>query len=351
MDWYELRRNDFSLSSDHQQLRASFHSFFSKECPLEVVRAAEPLGFDAGLWKRLCNMDAVAMSLPEVKGGAGATLVELVLICEELGRALAPVPLVGHCVAARLLAATEASQRFIDRAAAGTAIFALALQRFLRAPLLVPDAALAAGVLALEGDELCLYETAHPVQHVRNQGSTPLAWWQPVDDARRIVLADGNRAASLHAAAAREWRLLMSAALIGLAEGALRLAVDFARSRNTLGVPIGSLQGVSFQLADIQIGIRAGRHLIWRAAWMHEHEPGGRSELIEMALPYAARVATHAAAHGQHVQGGLGFSAEAPSSLYFLRSKGWSVLGGNPQDGFTRVADVYLNRELRSAGR
>ena len=104
MDRYELRRLDYSLSEDHLAIQEAYKQFFKTHCPIETVRAAQESGFDKSLWERLCAMGATTMALPESAGGDGATLVDLTLVAEEIGRFLAPVPWIDHVVAARLLA-------------------------------------------------------------------------------------------------------------------------------------------------------------------------------------------------------------------------------------------------------
>ena len=96
MDRYELRRLDYSLSEDHEAIQSAYREFFKTHCPIETVRAAEESGFDKSLWERLCAMGATSMALPESSGGDGATLVDLTLVAEELGRVLAPVPWIDH---------------------------------------------------------------------------------------------------------------------------------------------------------------------------------------------------------------------------------------------------------------
>ena len=104
MDRFELRRQDYSLSEHHVDLQTAYKQFFKTHCSIETVRAAEPSGFDKNLWERLCAMGASTMALPESSGGDGATLVDLTLVAEEIGRVLAPVPWIDHVCAARLLA-------------------------------------------------------------------------------------------------------------------------------------------------------------------------------------------------------------------------------------------------------
>jgi alkylation response protein AidB-like acyl-CoA dehydrogenase len=178
-----------------------------------------------------------------------------------------------------------------------------------------------------------------PPPAVRTQGSTPLAWWD-LASGRRHELAEGPTAVALYETARAEWKLLTAAALVGLTERALSIAVEFTKTRQTMGVPIGSLQGVSFPLADIAIGTSGARNLIRRAAWLLENEPGTRPELAPAAFAYAAQVATSGATTAAHMQGGLGFTVEADASLYFLRAKGWSVLAGDPARDVLAVGDA-----------
>jgi alkylation response protein AidB-like acyl-CoA dehydrogenase len=176
---------------------------------------------------------------------------------------------------------------------------------------------------------------------VANQGSTPLAWWD-LSGGRRQELAAGPDARARYQVARAEWKLLTAAALVGLTERALGIAVEFARTRETMGVPIGSLQGVAFPLADVAIGISGARNLIWRAGWMLAHEPAEARRLVPAAFAYAAQVATHGATTSAHMQGGLGFTIEADASLYFLRAKGWSLLAGDPAEDVIAVADALV---------
>jgi alkylation response protein AidB-like acyl-CoA dehydrogenase len=85
MERFELRRQDYSLDDDQQAVREGFGDFFTKQVPSSLVRSAEPLGFDADLWQRVVAMGATSMALPEAVGGDDATLVDLVLVAEELG--------------------------------------------------------------------------------------------------------------------------------------------------------------------------------------------------------------------------------------------------------------------------
>ena len=85
---------DLSLSAEQQQLVDSFAAMYARESTSERVRAAEPSGFDPGLWKALLTTGAVEMAVDDVAGGWVASELELALIAEQYGRALASAPVI-----------------------------------------------------------------------------------------------------------------------------------------------------------------------------------------------------------------------------------------------------------------
>ena len=93
-------------STDQEAIDGAFGAFFAAESPIEAVRAAAPTGFDPRLWSSLTAMGGAGMALPEPRGG-GAGLADLAVVARQLGRHLAPVPLIEHSVACRLLAAAS----------------------------------------------------------------------------------------------------------------------------------------------------------------------------------------------------------------------------------------------------
>lgn len=92
------------FTEDEQAIHEAFAAFFAKECTTEAVRKAAPLGFCRDLWQKLCETGAPGMALPENFGGGGADLREIGIVVGLTGSSIAPVPLVEHAVASRLLA-------------------------------------------------------------------------------------------------------------------------------------------------------------------------------------------------------------------------------------------------------
>ena len=131
----------------------------------------------------------------------------------------------------------------------------------------------------------------------------------------------------------------MAAAQVGLAEGAHRIAVDFAKERVAFGVPIGSFQAVAHPLVDVAMAVTSARRLVWKAAWFSEHEPAEATRLVAMAYLFATRTANRSATVGVHTQGGLGFTLESDEQMFFRRAKGWALVGGDPTAELALIAD------------
>lgn len=346
MDRYELRRLDYSLTEDHVDLQTAYRQFFKTHSDIETVRAAEPSGFDKSLWERLCAMGATTMALPESVGGDGATLVDLTLVAEELGRFLAPVPWIDHVVAARLLARLGALES--EDVVNGTQLVAIDPQH--NAPTgsrLIPAGSIADHIIVRDGDDLVQLEFSTRPARVDNIGKLPMAWVDPAAADSRVVLAGGPDALAEYQRALDEWRLLTAAALVGLVEETMTIAAEFAKSRYTLGVPIGTLQGISHPLANIAITVQSGRGLVRRAAWFLDNEPDERPELAPSAFVFMAEEAAKAATMAVHVQGGLGVSAEAAATAYLVRARGWALAGGDPAATAVHIAGIVAARESR----
>jgi alkylation response protein AidB-like acyl-CoA dehydrogenase len=349
-----LRRADFSLSDEQEALRDNFKAIFERSCPIDRVKDAGPVGYDEKIWRQLLDMRIVAMGVPEESGGDGAGLVELVLVAEQLGSVLAPVPLIDALTAARLLAragaSASASPGVSDWAAGaldGSRLVTVALHPAStgsRPPQLVPSGAIADAAIGLVGDELVLLRPDEPPAHVANHGSTPLARYDfgasgpPV--AERLVLASGEQARRLHADAVREWKLLTAAALVGLSDGALRRGVEFAIGREAFGAPIATFQAVSHPLVDVAMAVTGTRRLVWKAAWYADNEPGEARDLVPMAYLAAAEAGMKGPTVGVHVQGGLGFTVESDMHLYFRRARGWTLVAGDPSAELDAIADI-----------
>ena len=146
--------------------------------------------------------------------------------------------------------------------------------------------------------------------------------------------------------------MLTAAALVGVAQEALTIAVDYAKERTAFGVPIGTFQALSHPMADAAMGIESARRIARKAAWFVEHEPDGADRLAAMALLHASEVATTTAHLAIHVLGGIGFTVEAAPHLYYRKAKGYVLAGGDPQAELQVIAALaYDERRVRAPWR
>ena len=323
---------DLGLSADQEAIGELFDNFFTSESPTTVARASEPLGFDATLWSKVIELGAPGMgSSPDI-GGGGASLGDLVVVAESFGRAIAPVPLVEHLAALTLL--TDADL------VAGDAIAGVALQPAGADGIfsLVPNGAIANVIVGVDGNETVAVRSTPPMQGPPNHACAPIAD-RSAREGDRVVLGPS----SLFSAVLDRWRVLTAASLVGIADAAKKLGVEYVKEREQFGVPIGSFQAVQHGLADLPVVIDGARLLTHKAAWALDSVEDGiidwennditdGSTLATMAFLFAADAAVMATDRSLHYHGGYGFAEEYDIQLYYRRARGWSLIAGDPSD-------------------
>jgi alkylation response protein AidB-like acyl-CoA dehydrogenase len=338
----EVRREDYALSTEQIELRKAFAGLFTEHAPLSRARDTGTAGFDADLWNRVAST-VLGIAVPQRLGGDGGALLDVAIVVEEQGRHLACVPLIENVVAARLFAALpHASLDQLAPMLAGTVRTGLVLEPMPTSePPLVGGGSAATQVLMLDVDDLVLID-APDLRVVRSLGHSGLTQLTTTTTSHRTVLASGATAISAMQIAGMEWGVLSAAALIGLAEGALNLAVSYAKVRTAFDVPIGSFQALSHPLADAAIAIVGGRRLVHKAAWHLDHTEPAAAALTLVALRHARQTADRTSALAIHVLGGVGLSLESDAHLFFTRAKAWAALAGDPERDLLRLADVMF---------
>jgi alkylation response protein AidB-like acyl-CoA dehydrogenase len=325
---------DFGLTDSQTMLVDSLGALLDQESSAAVVRAAEPLGFDASLWRSLRQFGPVEMAVAEEQGGWGASMLDLCLVAEALGRRCAPVPVVETQVAARLLArlGAEALGPLLDDGAIATVALHDATGDTAR---LVPAGAVADSVLVLAAGELRLVRNQPVPPLVPNHANLPLA---DVLFGNAEVLASGPEAQVAFEAAIDEWLLLTSSLLLGMAAGALDLAVEYAKARRAFGQPIGAFQGIAHRLADVATDVDGASLLVREAAWSMDTGLEEAAERACMAFAFTSDIARQATYWAVHTLGGYGVMLEYDVQLFFRRVRGCSGVYGGPDAAYGRVA-------------
>lgn len=329
---------DLSLSGEQRQLVDSFAAMYARESTSERVRAAEPSGFDSRLWDALLETGAVEMAVGEEAGGWGAWEIDLALIAEQYGRAVASAPVIEAQVAARLLGRCgDPAAGLLSEVLNGTRLVSFAPRPARDGVLgLAPAGAVTDAVVASIGERLVAVPVADNRRSVQNLGSLPLADITLGDDV--LVLAEGDDARRLFSDALDLWLTLTAAALAGAAKKAVELGVEYAKQRHAFGTAIGTFQAVSHPLADSATAADGALLLAFEAACAFGDEPDRVTELAAMAFAFAYETARDATQRSLHIHGGYGFGMEGDIQLYYRRVRGWAMAFGEPAIALDRVA-------------
>ena len=342
---------EFDFSSDQKQLKEQARRFLADRCDRTAVRAVldGPQSFDAALWKGLAEQGYLGAAIPEAYGGLGAGYLELCVIAEELGRAVAPVPFsssIGLAAEFLLRAGTEAQkQRYLPALASGEMIGTLALAE--RAGKTTPDAVQASvsgGKLSGVKMPVVDGDIAHfAVVAARGQGGVSLylvdlagAGVQrevltTVDPTRsQARIAFDGAAAELLGAEGEGWALLeavldraavlMAFEQVGGSDRALETARDYALERFAFGRPIGSMQAIKHMLADMYVSATLARSNAYYGAWALSTDAAELPEAAATARVSATQAYQHCARNNIQVHGGMGFTWEFDCHLHYRRS-------------------------------
>ena len=352
---------NLEFSEDQKFVQQSARDYLARHAGLDVCRGVleSDRPYDAELWKGVAEMGWLGAVVPEAYGGAGLGHLELVLIAQEIGRALAPIPFASSVYLASeallQLGSEEQKQSWLPRLASGEAIGCFAVAEGLgdpelsqvrcelvdgalrgeKLPVLDGDAAHLAVVLAADGEgtSLVLVDLAGP-----GVTRTAVQSFDPSRSQARVVFdgAPAERLGTAGEGAVLAERLLDRAAVllgfeqIGGAERALELTREFTMGRYAFGRPVASFQALKHRMVDVfarnQIALSNGYYAAWALS----------SEADELPLAACSvRVAASDAfvlASEEMIQmyGGVGFTWEYDCHLFYRRAQLLSLALGSP---------------------
>ena len=135
-------------------------------------------------------------------------------------------------------------------------------------------------------------------------------------------------------------RIGIAALSLGIAEGAYEEALRYAGVRKQFGRPIGSFQGVSFQLADMAMEIEAGTHLLYHAAWLKQNGRPFKKEAA-MAKLYCSELAMRATTKAVQIFGGYGYTTDYPVERMMRDAKVWEI-----GEGTSEIQRIVIARHI-----
>jgi alkylation response protein AidB-like acyl-CoA dehydrogenase len=321
--------------SEHQQLmRETLARFLDEHSSTARVRAALPEGFDRKLWMGLAELGSFSIRVPMGAGGLGLGTLDAVVLMEEVGRSLASGPVAETVLSARLLALLggAAQEGLLGKVTSGQSVVGIAFHDVARMPVQwVAGGSVADAVIARDGDRIILIDMPHTMRRGEpNLASNPIAELG-LGGAASVELACGGEACLVFAQAIEEWKLLMAAALSGLAREALRLAAAYASERVAFGRFIGTYQGISHPLADLITDIDGGKYLVWKTIRDIADRTAGAGSAISLTAWWNADTAARTVTQALQTFGGYGLTTDYDIHLYNLRAKAWPLVFGDPE--------------------
>ncbi len=352
---------DFRPTEAQRLLASAARDVLTRHCPIETPPDGTPTGPDAGaLWAILAELGWPGLLVPGDLGGSDGTLLDVMVLCEEMGRFGLVSPYVQSAVVAtRLLltAGSAAQRRVVADMAMGRRICALAIREDSGA--LAPAAMALSGRpgQTLRGTKLFVSdaERAHDlvvaarapsgttVFHVdRHRAGITLAPMASMggerlfevtfDDvavtASDVVGAEGAGWDALEAALGLGV-LAACAEMVGAAQRILDLAVLYARTRVQSGRPIGAFQAVQHACADLARGVESARPLVLHAAWKAQQGVPAQAD-IAMAASYAGDACLAVARRAHQIFGAISYCDEHPLHRFHKRIVAARLAFGDP---------------------
>jgi alkylation response protein AidB-like acyl-CoA dehydrogenase len=307
---------DFGFSDEQQQIKATARDLLGERSPFPRVRAAaEARVDDAELWAELRALGWPGIAVAEEHGGQGLGAVELAILLEELGYAVAATPFLGTALAALALqrGGSDAQRaRWLPGLASGE------LTGGFGRPGLAADADGAAVIVLLDDAGATVIDGA----------DADVTRLETIDPTRRYARVAGEGPA-LGGDVARRSAGALAAELVGVAQRALDMTVAYVKERRQFGVPVGAFQAVSHRCAEMLLQTESARSAAYFAAWAADAAPDRLAEAAGIATAAAGEAARAVTGSAIQAHGGIGFTWEADVHWLFKRAQvGAELLGG-----------------------
>src|SRR5262245_44928719 len=352
---------NFGFTEEQELLREQVRRFMQSDCPLREVRslAKSADGFSKGLWSKMAELGWLGLVIPERFGGLGLKWVDLVVVLEETGRGLSPLPLVSHHLAATALMRCGAERQkeiWLPKLASGEVVGTLAL--YDDPTWISPDAITLNGIngskrFVPDAQSAKLLLLAH-----RSSSGLALALVdrgtkgvsvaaEPLVDAtkRTATVKLENPSSETTPLSANDLEFLtdcgavaVTAEMVGAADAALQMTTSYAKTRIQFGAPIGKYQGVKHRLAEMYVDVESFKSLLYYAAWTVDDAPVELPRAASLAKAYASDAFARIGIDAVGLHGAIGFTAEYDAQLFLKRSKWARPAFGDSDHHYERVA-------------
>lgn len=325
---------DFHLDDDQLALQDHVARFCRARWPLERIAERSGAALDRAEWSELAGLGVTSVMIDEVRGGLGLGAVEAAVVFEQLGRHLAPGPLLWSALGAIVIDETAGSGRIAGGVEDAGA-----------APYFVEHAAHIDTLIVLRPGGVWRVDAAQLPAATAAEALDPLSSvgvFASLPAGARV--GDGEAAARLR----RVGVVLCAALQLGIAGAALDVAVAYSLEREQFGVPIGSFQALKHLMADMYVRVGLARSATWAAAAVLDDPAVGDADRSASAAKLlAGEAAVENARASIQVLGGMGFTWEMPPHFLLKRALVLDQAFGTPTSHALALA-ASLEKEQRA---
>ena len=376
---------DVLPSEEEQMVKNLAREFLEAECPPRLAREMEKddLGYPPELWRKMADLGWLGISLPEEYGGQGLSLTYLGIILEEIGRAIAPVPLHSTAVPALTIAreGTEEQRReLLPQVSRGDLLLTWAFNE--EDPRFLPHTVHTEAIP--DGDDFILTGTKMFVDNfnvadkclvvcrtdaaseagaglslflvdTNSDGISHTPLTTLAKDKQSKVFLDHVRVpkANLVGALNQGWPVaegmlerataLLCAQIVGAARKDAEMGIEYAKNRVAFGRPIAAFQSIQHICADMILWVDGGQLLTYEALWkMDQGLPAGVE--VSQAKAFCNDKCEAVVRSSQIIHGGMGFMMEFDLHLWFRRVTAWTMRLGTSFEHRAKIAQTLLNQ-------
>ncbi len=319
----------FDFNDEQAEIKDTAKQFLASRFKPDVVRElAEGDRYDDALWAEVSELGWSGIAIDEQYGGQGLGMVELIVLCEELGFACAPLPFLANAAAGIVIegaGSDEQKQRYLPGIASGESRGAIGDEE------VVIDAEAADVIVIFGADGPRLIPAAEATLE-------PLDLIDQTRRYSRLTAGDGEPLEGDAGTASDRMVVAVAAELVGIGQRAMDMAVEYAKEREQFGRPIGAYQGVSHACAKMLYDVEEARSLTYAAAWAADAEPESLPLAAAMAKARASEAAWDVCKASIQVHGGIGFTWEHDLHFLLKRARADAQLFGTAGQHKERVA-------------
>ena len=376
---------DFSVSDEvksAQQLAAQILGDFTAVDQLKAIERQEEV-FDDRLWQALAAAGLLGLDIPEEQGGMGLGFFALTVLCEEVGRTVAPVPvipvLVGATATLRRFASASQRDQWLPGIADGTRTLTAALEEYNNDDPTMPGctAEQLEGGYAISGTKICVNHATRAARilvSAKNGDELVVALVDPesagvtlnrqevtagdtrhelVMDKVQVpdadIIAHGSWALSAMQFAQQATRVALAAMAVGLCDRMMRITGQYTSEREQFGRAIATFQAVSHRVADCYIDVECLRLVTQQAASLIDQNRPAHNAVL-MAKIWCGDVTHRVSQASQHCHGGAGVDRDYPLFRYCQWARQIELTAGSSARLTAQLGEAICAEYLQKAG-